>query len=142
MERYMADYEAKRHAEPCSIADCKRPNHRRGYCTAHYWRLMKHGDPLAGGPFRVVRGTGNRWKYDEDRRAAKAKMSQVTNETAEYVKIIRKDPCVYCGNPCEHIDHIIPFADGGPTDWSNLAPTCASCNLRKNRKSVLEFMLT
>lgn len=141
MERYMKQYEAQRKNESCSVPDCKRPNCRRGMCAAHYPRWLKYGDPLAGGPFRTIRGTGNRWAYDENRRAAGAKMSQVTGETAEYVKILRKDPCVYCGEPSEHIDHIVPFADGGPTDWSNLAPTCASCNLRKSRKSLLEFML-
>lgn len=141
MERYMAEWNAKRRSEPCSAADCERPNYRRGFCAAHYPRFRKYGDPLAGGPFRVLRGTGNRWVYDENRRAAKAKMSQVSGETAEYVKILRKDPCVYCGASCEHIDHIIPFADGGPTEWNNLAATCADCNLSKNRKSVLEFML-
>jgi len=141
MERYMVDYEAKRDSEPCSVADCKRSNYRRGFCTAHYPRWLKYGDPMKGGPFRAVRGTGDRWKCDEDRRAARAKMSQVSGETAEYVKMLRKDSCVYCGKPCEHIDHIVPFVDGGPTDWSNLAPTCASCNLRKNRKSLLGFLL-
>lgn len=141
MERYMADYEIARKAESCSVSDCKRPNHRRGWCAAHYQRWLKHGNPTGGGPFRVIRGTADRWIYDENRRAAKAKMSQVSGETAEYVKILRKDPCVYCGNPCEHIDHIVPFAEQGPTDWTNLAPTCASCNLRKSRRSVLGFML-
>src|SRR5690242_13435179 len=111
MKRYMADYGAKRAAEPCSITDCKRSNHRRGFCVAHYQRLLKYGDPMAGGPFRVLRGTGNRWVYDENRRMSGAKMSQVSGETSEYVKILRKDPCVYCGAPCEHIDHIIPFSD-------------------------------
>jgi len=141
-KHYMEQYEQQRKSEPCLIFGCLRPNHRRGWCSAHYQRWLKYGNPLAGEPMRVVRGTGDRWKYDEDRRAKHAKMSQVTGETAEYVKILRRDPCVYCGAPSEHIDHIIPFADGGPTDWTNLAPTCASCNLRKSRKSVLHFMLS
>lgn len=141
MERYMADYETARKQESCAIEGCLRPNHRRGWCAAHYQRWLKYDDPLGGGPSRVVRGTGNRWAYDEDRRAAHAKMSQVTGETKEYVKMIRNDPCVYCGAPCEHIDHIVPFSKGGETDWTNLAPTCAKCNLRKSTKSLLEFMM-
>lgn len=38
----------------CSVADCKGNSHysrrgARGMCSAHYQRLMTHGDPLAGG---------------------------------------------------------------------------------------------
>jgi 5-methylcytosine-specific restriction endonuclease McrA len=69
-------------------------------------------------------------------------MSQVTGETAEYVVIIRQDPCAYCGAPMEHVDHIVPFADGGPTDWTNLAPACANCNHRKSRMPLLLFLLS
>ncbi len=108
---------------------------------ADYLGEDEHGDPLAGGELRRLRGTGNRWEYDHNRRAAKAKMSQVSGETAEYVKILRRDPCAYCGAPCEHIDHIIPFADGGITEWINLAPACAACNHRKSRQALLTFLL-
>jgi 5-methylcytosine-specific restriction endonuclease McrA len=141
MLHYMERWTAERRQEPCSIDGCLRSHLRGGLCDAHYWRRQKYGDPLAGGPFRAVRGTGNRWQYDENRRAAKAKMSQVTGETAEYVAILRRDPCVYCGAPCEHIDHIVPFADEGPTEWTNLAPACAACNHKKSRKSLLIFLL-
>lgn len=142
-KHYMEERKQRLEEDPCVVAECDRPRGTStGYCVRHYQRLLKYGDPLAGGAPRVLRGTGKgSWYYSAQRRAAKATMSQVCGETAEYVKIIRKDPCVYCGSLCEHIDHIVPFADGGPTDWSNLAPTCSSCNLRKNRKSVLEFML-
>ncbi len=34
----------------CSIPDCSRPLHRRGWCNAHYHRWQRHGDPLGGGP--------------------------------------------------------------------------------------------
>jgi hypothetical protein len=45
--------------------------------------------------------------------------------------------CGYCltaeaivGTPME-MDHIIPEADGGPTDESNLWPACSLCNAHK-----------
>jgi HNH endonuclease len=133
----------RRKPKPCSIEGCSRPLGSRGWCNAHYARWKTYGDPLAGGPSRAIRGTGpTRWEKDEIRRAAKAKLSQVTGETAEYVSIIRRDPCAYCGAPMKHVDHVVPFADGGPTDWTNLAPACARCNRRKNWKSVLFFMLS
>lgn len=48
--------------------------------------------------------------------------------------------CVYCGAPFEHVDHVWPVADGGPDDPHNLVPACASCNLSKNARHVLEFV--
>jgi len=32
----------------CSICDCGKPVHARGWCGAHYHRWQRHGDPLAG----------------------------------------------------------------------------------------------
>lgn len=40
----------------CSVADCARPTSCKGWCSAHYQRWRKHGDPLAGPPFRKPRG--------------------------------------------------------------------------------------
>lgn len=40
---------------PCLVSDCNTPARRRGYCGAHYQRLLKHGDPLKGSRMRKVR---------------------------------------------------------------------------------------
>jgi len=32
----------------CSVAACPKPSDRRGWCTAHYMRWHRHGDPLGG----------------------------------------------------------------------------------------------
>jgi hypothetical protein len=32
----------------CSVAECQKPADCRGLCQAHYRRLRRHGDPLAG----------------------------------------------------------------------------------------------
>lgn len=37
----------------CLIPDCGKPVRHTGYCSAHYSRLQKHGDPLGG---RTARG--------------------------------------------------------------------------------------
>jgi CRISPR/Cas system Type II protein with McrA/HNH and RuvC-like nuclease domain len=45
--------------------------------------------------------------------------------------------CFYCYCSIEdkyHIDHIIPLAKGGNNNSSNIALTCAKCNLTKNAK--------
>lgn len=33
----------------CSIRGCHSPVLARGWCSAHYWRWQRHGDPRAGG---------------------------------------------------------------------------------------------
>lgn len=33
----------------CSIPDCGKPVHGRGWCEAHWVRWRRHGDPLGGG---------------------------------------------------------------------------------------------
>lgn len=75
------------------------------------------------------------------KRRALLKDSPDLDAVADYMALIRRDPCVYCGSPTEHIDHIIPLADRGAHEWQNLAPTCASCNTSKATQDVLTFML-
>lgn len=36
----------------CSVATCERQVKGRGWCSGHYQRWSKHGDPLAGGAYR------------------------------------------------------------------------------------------
>lgn len=38
----------------CKIEDCGKPVRTRGWCSAHYWRWHRHGDPLAGAAPRGV----------------------------------------------------------------------------------------
>ena len=51
--------------------------------------------------------------------------------------------CPYCNHKIEigHIDHIVPVSKGGTNDRDNLVYVCAPCNLKKNNKSLLEFMI-
>lgn len=40
----------------CLVSGCERPLYRKsGYCSAHYERFKKYGDPLAGGVFHQKR---------------------------------------------------------------------------------------
>jgi 5-methylcytosine-specific restriction endonuclease McrA len=36
--------------------------------------------------------------------------------------------CIHCGAPATDIDHLVPIADGGTDELSNLRPACAACN--------------
>ena len=44
--------------------------------------------------------------------------------------------CVYCGQPAEEVDHIIPKQIGGHDYPSNLAAACKKCNYYKSTNCV------
>lgn len=44
--------------QPCSVSNCGRPSRALGYCSAHYQRQLRHGDPTAG---RIERGECAAW---------------------------------------------------------------------------------
>ena len=57
--------------------------------------------------------------------------------------------CYYCGKLIyssldkeRHIDHKLPISRGGSNDISNIALTCARCNLSKHTKTAEEYLAT
>jgi 5-methylcytosine-specific restriction endonuclease McrA len=47
--------------------------------------------------------------------------------------------CVYCGSKDDlTFDHVIPRAQGGRTNWTNISAACAPCNLRKGGRTPEE----
>lgn len=75
------------------------------------------------------------------RRRALLQQASDLHAAADYMTILRCDPCVYCGEPCQDVDHIVPLSRGGSLEWDNLAATCGSCNRSKLTKDVLHYML-
>lgn len=45
----------------CSIPDCDKPAHSRGWCHAHYRRWYQFGSALAGGPIGTAKGAPKRF---------------------------------------------------------------------------------
>ncbi|MDQ1059315.1 hypothetical protein QFZ23_003216 [Arthrobacter globiformis] len=70
-------------------------------------------------------GTGNLVAMDSRRRLFPPKLRRVIQ--------IRDDTCrtPYCDAPIRHLDHIIPWHDGGPTTLANGAGLCEACNHTK-----------
>lgn len=52
---------SRRTSKTCAIEGCARAYLASGYCKAHYARLARHGDPLAGGAPRPPKGEPMRW---------------------------------------------------------------------------------
>ena len=71
--------------------------------------------------------------------------------TPKYARILRQDPCVYCGGPGGTIEHIKPRSlfsvvtsanQGESKDhWTNLASSCYKCNQDRGKRGLLIFLL-
>jgi 5-methylcytosine-specific restriction endonuclease McrA len=73
------------------------------------------------------------------RRSFRRRGGKVYDISLAEIRKMYEAPCTYCGAPAEHIDHIIPLARGGEHRIGNLTPACASCNLSKGAKFVMEW---
>ncbi len=109
------------------------------------WILAKARTPEARAKRRVAdkRKRARRPELARIRSAVhRAKRAKVpTQEIAPYVRVLMRDPCSYCGKTGGTIDHVVPLSKGGSTGAENLTASCASCNSKKNNKSLLMFLL-
>ncbi len=48
--------------------------------------------------------------------------------------------CVYCGEPGQEVDHVIPISKGGLTVKGNLVLACRICNQRKRATITVEWL--
>ena len=66
--------------------------------------------------------------------------TDITNAAlADWLLKKRGQPCVYCGDPAYHIDHIVPLSKGGPHTWKNIQLVCKFCNIAKLDYTEEEF---
>lgn len=76
---------------------------------------------------------------ESKRRTIKAKNGVFKITKSELDKLY-SSPCVNCGSTEKiHMDHIIPISRGGQHSIGNLQPLCASCNIRKSNKFMIEW---
>lgn len=84
------------------------------------------------------------WATDRARRRVRVTVEFTTEDRAESMawrKLIKDDPCYYCGTPeTHHVDHYISLANGGTEHWWNLVKACRTCNQRKNRMNGDDFL--
>jgi hypothetical protein len=57
----------------------------------------------------------------------------------EHERLFPGQPCYYCGDPAQSVDHMIPRSKGGQRG-ANLVPACHRCNQMKSDLTVEEFI--
>lgn len=82
-------------------------------------------------------------KYRENNARRKGATGSHTAEELWLMRECQNHLCAYCETPIFdvfHVDHMMPLSRGGTNDWTNLAITCPTCNLRKNARTAEEFV--
>jgi len=57
----------------------------------------------------------------------------------EFQRLFPGQPCFYCGDAPNSVDHVIPRSRGGSNDLSNKVPACFPCNQMKSNMTIEEF---
>ncbi len=154
----------------CNYPGCEDPQYANELCNTH-WQRKKSGKSLPrqrnrrgfteSSPeyhliARICRNCKGsaQWsdicercrslEKDRKRRAMKA----AENLTGEEIKeiswwegILRKDPCSYCLDKADTVDHVNPLNKGGSFKTDNLGGSCKSCNSSKSDQDLLQFLL-
>jgi 5-methylcytosine-specific restriction endonuclease McrA len=95
-------------------------------------RRYKESHPEVSSAYKARRRT----------RAAVGMSAQDRAESVEWRKLIKNDPCFYCGSAeTHHVDHYVSLGNGGTDHWWNLVRACAPCNQRKNSMNGDEFLV-
>lgn len=84
-------------------------------------------------------------KVNSHRRIARLKEASGSHTAEQLLQMLedQEGRCAYCEVDIREgwsTDHMQPLSRGGRNDWTNLALTCLSCNLRKNAKTAIEYM--
>jgi 5-methylcytosine-specific restriction endonuclease McrA len=58
----------------------------------------------------------------------------------EFLRDLKAQACIYCGDPFQAADHFQPLAKGGLHCRENLVPACAPCNSSKKDRDPMEFL--
>jgi len=113
---------------------CERGAFTLGWCSMHYGRVRKTGDPGPVGRMLSARGQGI------DRRALMAgvEINDFTRPQWVWLKRHYGQRCAYCNKKSSalHKEHVIPLVLRGNNTLSNVVPACQACNLRKGAKLV------
>jgi len=97
---------------PCSAPRCAGRATNGRYCEAHA-HLAQQARKPDDRPSASARGYDAKWR----------------RVRAAYLK--RHSECVVCGEQATEVDHIVPLADGGTHQWTNLQAMCKTHHSQK-----------
>ena len=107
---------------PCRYSGCpKLTDHKSGYCEDHRKMMERHYE-------KFTRGYDHHKRYDEQWRSIRNRY------------ISRHPLCELCQSHGKYkaaqlVHHILPLADGGTHDESNLQSLCISCHEKIHKRS-------
>ena len=124
-----AYYEANRERIQAQVAAYREANAEKTRAAVRRWNRQN----------KEAKGEHHR------RRRANTVAAEGTHSAAEVWTLAEAQEwlCAYCETPLfgeYHVDHMQPLSRGGSDDWSNLAISCAKCNLSKGNKTAEEFV--
>ncbi len=67
-------------------------------------------------------------------------MGKPNAATVGYDRILRSDPCSYCGASAGQVDHVTPIRLSGANHWMNLTAACRACNREKSAWPLLHYL--
>lgn len=134
----------------CSPEEAARIRQARAAEFGEYLRGRRQNNPTKYAKTSAAGSRRYRQRHPEKLQAAKGRRRQRISvamtaeeraESAEWRKLIKDDPCFYCGAlETHHVDHYISLANGGTDHWWNLVRACSPCNLRKGRMNGDDFL--
>lgn len=134
---------AKQRERHATIRDEKR-EYKREYYVANRERLLAEMREKNAERPEINRARAAAWRSAHPTKAAEQRrrygLTGRESQTADYVAILRNDPCGYCGSTAGDADHITPRSRGGDDCWSNLTAACRRCNSSKNASPLLTWM--
>lgn len=142
-EKVSAAVAASKSAKPDKYKEAKKAQYRRNASAikARQKENRAHSNELQRTRRQANRDSWNAYQRARSASRTGAPMSPEDRRlSVEWAYIVMGDPCAYCGNPMEHIDHVDAVARGGHGEWDNLTAACAECNASKGAKPLLEFL--
>jgi hypothetical protein len=139
---YNAAYCASHKAEIAAHNAAYRASHKEenaAYQAAYY---AAHKEEIAA----YYASHPEKFRYRQHKRRARkrgnAGCEPVTKAYLDTLFEAQDGCCRYCRAPLDdtkHLDHRVPISRGGPHAPSNVCWSCPSCNLKKGKKTELEF---
>lgn len=136
------EYEKKRSSSRFCSKKCVYDSRKNGYDEKKYMvEYLKKYNILNR---KILNKKKRLYNQTENGKASKSAIRQkrrsagnVTKEDINKIIIYSKYKCYWCGTYCKNdynIDHYIPIANGGKSNYDNLVLSCRKCNLDKRAK--------